>query len=132
MTEREQHTHSGDAYDLIVIGGGPAGEKGAAQAAYFGKRVAIVERERIGGAVTNTGTLPSKTLQATAMHIAEMRDRDELDMEFRLNEDITVDDLFRRQREVVRAHLSVVNQNIRRHNIELISGVAVLRDAHTV
>ncbi|MGZ3475155.1 MAG: FAD-dependent oxidoreductase, partial [Polyangiales bacterium] len=30
-------------YDLVVIGGGPAGEKGAAQAAYFGKRVALVE-----------------------------------------------------------------------------------------
>ena len=30
-------------HDLIVIGGGPAGEKGAAQAAYFGKRVALVE-----------------------------------------------------------------------------------------
>ena len=33
-----------DHYDLIVIGAGPAGEKGAAQAAYFGKRVALVER----------------------------------------------------------------------------------------
>ena len=132
MTQQEQHSHSRDTYDLVVIGGGPAGEKGAAQAAYFGKRVAIVERARIGGAVTNTGTLPSKTLQATAAHIAEMRDRDELDMEFRLNEDITVDDLFRRQREVVRAHLGVVNQNIRRHNIDLIDGAAVVRDPGTV
>ncbi|MFS8065830.1 MAG: FAD-binding protein, partial [Byssovorax sp.] len=33
-------------YDLIVIGSGPAGEKGAAQAAYFGKRVAILEKAR--------------------------------------------------------------------------------------
>ena len=33
-----------DAYDLVVIGSGPAGEKGAVQAAYFGKRVALVER----------------------------------------------------------------------------------------
>ena len=31
-------------YDLVVIGSGPAGEKGAAQAAYFGKKVALVER----------------------------------------------------------------------------------------
>src|SRR3989304_1862985 len=37
---------SSDAFDLIVIGSGPAGEKGAAQAAYFGKRVALVEGER--------------------------------------------------------------------------------------
>ena len=32
-----------ERYDLIVIGAGPAGEKGAAQAAYFGKRVALIE-----------------------------------------------------------------------------------------
>ena len=45
-------------YDLIVIGSGPAGEKGAAQAAYFGKRVAIIERSpRVGGAGINTGTV---------------------------------------------------------------------------
>jgi predicted flavoprotein YhiN len=33
-----------DAFDMVVIGSGPAGEKGAAQAAYFGKRVAMVDR----------------------------------------------------------------------------------------
>ena len=50
-------------YDLIVIGSGPAGEKGAAQAAYFGKTVALIEREPVlGGACVNTGTVPSKTL----------------------------------------------------------------------
>jgi NAD(P) transhydrogenase len=38
-------------YDLVVIGSGPVGEKGAAQAAYFGKRVALVERvAHLGGA----------------------------------------------------------------------------------
>ena len=38
-------TGAADDFDLVVIGGGPAGEKGAVQAAYFGKRVAVVERE---------------------------------------------------------------------------------------
>jgi len=33
-----------ERYDLVVVGSGPGGEKGAAQAAYFGKRVALVER----------------------------------------------------------------------------------------
>jgi pyruvate/2-oxoglutarate dehydrogenase complex dihydrolipoamide dehydrogenase (E3) component len=55
-------------YDLIVIGSGPAGEKGAAQAAYFGKKVALIEREPFpGGAAANTGTLPLKTLCETAL-----------------------------------------------------------------
>ena len=46
-------------FDLIVIGSGPAGEKGAAQAAYFGKKVAIIEKApAVGGAGVHTGTLP--------------------------------------------------------------------------
>lgn len=40
-----------DHFDLVVLGSGPAGEKGAARAAYFGKKVALVERARqVGGA----------------------------------------------------------------------------------
>ena len=54
-------------FDMVVIGSGPAGEKGAAQAAYFGKRVCLIERApKPGGAAVNTGTIPSKTLRETA------------------------------------------------------------------
>src|SRR4249920_819428 len=64
-------------FDLIVIGAGPAGEKGAAQAAYFDKRVAIIEREtEPGGAAVHTGTLPSKTLRETALFLSGYRQLD--------------------------------------------------------
>ena len=54
-------------YDLIVIGSGPAGEKGAAKAAYFGKKVALVEQApSYGGAVANTG-VPGKAMRETAL-----------------------------------------------------------------
>src|SRR5215470_2646322 len=64
-------------YDLVVIGSGPAGEKGAAQAAYFGKKTAVIECRAplLGGACTNTGTLPSKTLRETALAITGMSSR---------------------------------------------------------
>jgi NAD(P) transhydrogenase len=66
-----------ERYDLVVIGAGPAGEKGAAQAAYFGKRVAILEREdEPGGAAVHTGTLPSKTLRETALFLSGYRQMD--------------------------------------------------------
>ncbi len=56
------------AYDLIVIGTGPAGEKAAVKAAYFGYKVAIIEKNPIfGGAGVVSGTLPSKTLKETAL-----------------------------------------------------------------
>ena len=51
-------------FDLVILGAGPAGEKGAAQAAYFGKRVCVVERApKPGGAAVNTGTVPSKVVR---------------------------------------------------------------------
>jgi len=57
-----------DHFDLLVIGAGPAGEKGAAQAAYFGKTVCLVERApKPGGNSVNTGGLPSKTLRETVL-----------------------------------------------------------------
>ncbi|MFZ4115266.1 MAG: dihydrolipoyl dehydrogenase [Chthoniobacterales bacterium] len=53
-------------YDLIVIGGGPAGYVGAIRAAQLGKRVAVVERERAGGTCLNWGCIPTKSLLRNA------------------------------------------------------------------
>ena len=61
-----------ESFDLIVIGSGPAGEKGTAQAAYFGKRVALLQR-RAEGAGINTCTVPSKTLRESALYFSGLR-----------------------------------------------------------
>ena len=49
-------------YDLIVIGGGPAGYAGAIRAAQLGKKVACIEMERPGGTCLNWGCIPTKAL----------------------------------------------------------------------
>jgi NAD(P) transhydrogenase len=57
-------------YDLVVLGAGPAGEKGAAQAAYFGKRVAVVDPSpRPGGIAVSTAGIPTKTLREGAIYL---------------------------------------------------------------
>ena len=62
-------------YHLAVIGSGPAGEKGAAQASYFGKKVVLVERwPPLGGGCLNVGCIPSKALLHAAKLIDECRD----------------------------------------------------------
>ena len=82
-----------DVYDLIVIGGGPAGVSGALGAALFGKRVALVEREaRLGGAGINTGTVPSKALRESALVIAGWRSRKLLGVDLTLKRDASVQD----------------------------------------
>ena len=54
------------AYDLIVVGGGPAGYVGAIRAAQLGKKVACVEMERAGGTCLNWGCIPTKSLLRNA------------------------------------------------------------------
>ena len=54
------------AYDLIVVGGGPAGYVGAIRAAQLGKKVAVVEMERAGGTCLNWGCIPTKSLLRNA------------------------------------------------------------------
>src|SRR6201992_1577800 len=53
-------------YDLIVIGGGPAGYVGAIRAAQMGKRVVCIELERAGGTCLNWGCIPTKALLKSA------------------------------------------------------------------
>jgi NAD(P) transhydrogenase len=122
-----------DTYDLVVIGSGPAGEKGAAQAAYFGKRVALVERApHVGGAGINTGTVPSKTLRETALYFSGLKQRGLYGVDYSLKTELTVRNFMYREHEVVRDLRAVVERNLERHGIELVRGTAVFEDLHTV
>jgi len=118
-------------YDLIVIGSGPAGEKGAAQAAYFGKKVALVERSScLGGASINTGTVPSKTLRETALYFSGLRQRGLYGIDYSLKENLTVGDFMYRKGIVVENQWALIQRNLERHHIELIHGTASLADPH--
>lgn len=121
------------AYDLVVIGSGPAGEKGAAQAAYFGKRVVLVEREpRLGGAGINTGTIPSKALRETALYFSGLRQRGLYGIDYSLREGLTVQDFMFRKRQVLENEWRIVTRNMERHQVEVVHGEASLKDPHTV
>src|SRR5262249_42195094 len=93
---------STEHFDLIVIGSRPAGEKGAAQAPYFGTRVALVEKENhLGGAAANTGTLPSKTLRETALFLSGFRQRELYGLNLGLKRDqLRIQDFLTRERIV--------------------------------
>jgi NAD(P) transhydrogenase len=120
-------------FDLVVLGSGPAGEKAAAQAAYFGKRVAIVEREPcLGGTCTNTGTLPSKTLRESALFLSGLRQRGLHGANYTVEGGITVGRLMYRKERVVAKQTALIAHNIARHHVELVQGTATLEDAHTV
>ena len=122
-----------EKFDLIVIGAGPAGEKGAAKAAQYGKRVALIEREPyLGGAGINTGTIPSKTLRETALYFSGLRQRGLYGIDYSLKEDLTIKDFMYRERRVVRKERKMIAEHIDEHNISLFHGEGSLKDRNTV
>jgi NAD(P) transhydrogenase len=122
-----------DKFDLIVIGCGPAGEKAGAQAAYFGKRVAIIERaKQVGGSSINTGTVPSKTLRESALYFSGLKQRGLYGIDYSLKENLTVQDFMHHEREVVEMERQRILKNLSLHHIELVSGQASFEDPHIV
>jgi len=120
-------------YDLIVIGVGPAGEKAAAQAAYFGKRVLAIEREaEPGGAGTHTGTMPSKTLRETAMYLSGYHSREMYGVAVELERTATLPRLMSRKTAIMASESKRIRENLGRHGVIFMRGVAGFADKHTV
>lgn len=123
-----------ERYDLVVIGGGPAGEKGAAQAAYFGHSVLVVEKaEEPGGAAVHTGTLPSKTLRETALYLSGHRARELYGVSVKLDDPhAAVPKLIARKDAVAAQESARIRANLARHGIDLVRGHARFVDPHTI
>lgn len=120
-------------YDLLVIGTGPAGEKAAAQAAYFGKRVAIVEASSdFGGACINTGTLPSKILRESALYFSGIKQRGLYGLDYSLREGLTIENFMHRKDVLVAQERQKVAQNMAAHHVDVLHGIASFKDPHTL
>ncbi|MBY8988868.1 MAG: FAD-dependent oxidoreductase, partial [Candidatus Lokiarchaeota archaeon] len=61
-------------YDLAIIGSGPGGYHSAIRAAQFGAKVALIEKDKLGGTCLNWGCIPAKALYASAELIQKLRE----------------------------------------------------------
>ena len=67
--------------DIVVIGGGPAGYVAAIHAAHLGAKVAVVEKDRLGGTCLNRGCIPTKALVRSVEVLLEARRADDFGIE---------------------------------------------------
>jgi NAD(P) transhydrogenase len=120
-------------YDLLVIGSGPAGQRAAIQGSKMGKRVALVERrEVVGGVCVNTGTIPSKTFREAVLHLSGYYYQNIYGVNYRVKDKITMADLAFRVQHVIKTEVDVIQAQLSRNNVELISGIASFIDPHTL
>ena len=115
------------AYDLVVIGSGPAGQRAAVQAAKLGKRVVVIEKRRdVGGVAINTGTIPSKTLREAVVDLSGLRQRSLYGESYRGKTDITVQDLLFRCDQVMKRERDVIKDQLQRNGIKMLGGDGAL------
>jgi NAD(P) transhydrogenase len=120
-------------YDCVVIGTGPAGQKGAIQAAKLGKRVAIIEKNKVlGGAQINTGTIPSKALREAVLHLTGGRRRGMFSGSRRAQSRVSIADLVSFSQRVIRHEWEIIQDQFERNNVELLWGHARFLGPHEV
>ena len=121
-------------YDLVVIGSGPSGQRGAIAAAKLNKRVAIIERRLrlLGGMCLHTGTIPSKTMREAILYLTGYQQRDVYSERYRRKRHISMDDLRRKIAHVTQHELDVVQDQLDRNGVDFFSGTARFVSPHQI
>ena len=121
-----------ERFDMVVVGAGPAGEKAAAQAAYFGKSVAVVEdAPSLGGAMA-ASAVTTKAMREAALYLTGFQRRHVYGAGIDLHPQTVIDRLRARAVDVAGSMSRAVMENLARHDIELVAGRARLGPNRTV
>jgi NAD(P) transhydrogenase len=120
-------------FDLVVIGSGPAGQKGAICAAKLRKRVALIDRTvMMGGVCVHTGTIPSKSVREAIFQLTGSAVKSFYGNAYRGNGDISVKDLAFRVQSVVVRETDVIRAQLKRNGVFIYQGMAQFLDPNTV
>jgi NAD(P) transhydrogenase len=120
-------------FDLVILGGGPAGIVAATTASSSGKTVALIDaHHEVGGAGINTGTVPSKTLRETALALSGLKSRDLYGVDLSLRRELTVQDFLSHEKHVKRVFNATFLKRLHNQHTEVFFGNASFLDANTV
>lgn len=118
--------------DLVVIGSGPAGQKGAIQAAKLGKSVIMIEKDpHPGGASLNSGTIPSKSLREAILDLTDFYERSFYGLNRTIRE-ISINDLNYRLNIVLEEQRKMLLRQFEKNQISLMFGSARFQDKNRI
>lgn len=116
---------SSSTYDLVVVGSGPAGQKGAIAAAKAHKRVAVVDRTTmIGGVCVHTGTIPSKAVREAIFQLTGSAVKVLYGDGYRGSGEISIDELSFRVKDIIARETQVIRAQLRRNDAAIYQGSA--------
>jgi len=120
-------------FDLIILGGGPAGLSAATAASVLHKSVALINCHRdLGGAGINTGTVPSKTLRETALALSGLRSRKLYGVDLSIRRTVTISDFLGHEQNVRTTFNSALLDRMASEKTEVFYGTGSFVDPHTI
>ena len=117
--------------DVVIIGGGPAGYVAAIHAAHLGAKVAVVEKDKLGGTCLNRGCIPTKALVRSTEVFIEAKRADEFGIEVG-NIKINLQKIMTRKNNIVGQLVSGVEQLMKINKISLYRGTGHILSPHLV
>ena len=121
-------------YDIIILGGGPGGYVAAIKAAQLGAKVAVVEKEKLGGVCLNWGCIPTKTLLQSAKMFKDLKRAEEFGIVGIDQEKISVDWnlLIKRKDKVVNQLVSGIYMLFKKNKIDLYEGKGTILNKNEI
>jgi dihydrolipoamide dehydrogenase len=120
-----------ERYDVIIIGGGPSGHSAAVRIAQLGGKVALVEKDFIGGICTNWGCTPSKSMIESAKVAQVVRESGKYGVEVK-DFNVNFTNVAARRNQVILNTRNYVTDLLRHHKVTLFQGEAEIQDKNRV
>lgn len=118
-------------YDLVVIGAGPGGYEAAFDAVKYGMKVAVIEKDRVGGTCLNRGCVPTKTIMRSSELAKEAREGAKIGVNA-ADVKVDLDAVRARKDEVLDTLREGIETGLAKAKIDLLHGLALVKDEHTV